>query len=782
MNTRIARTTVLTLLAVLLVAATGAYAVLAASLPRRAGEAELPGLEQVVTVELDARAVPRVRAGSLTDLWRAQGFLHAQERFFQMDLMRRSQAGELAGLFGVRALPLDRAQRVMDFRARARALSAGLPTRYRTWLEAYATGVNQGLSDLGARPPEYWLLGQSPAAWQVEDSLLVVFAFYTMLSNNESYERGQAVMQETLPPELYTFLTPSTSRFDRPVLASDDDPTAGYVAAEIPPAAVYDLRDVAEPGTDAPRIDPPLNGAASNQWVVDRRRARRGQALLANDPHLRLQLPSVFYRAELEWPDGVARGVSIPGLPGILLGATDAVAWGATVSNADQADWVVVEPDASDPDRYLVPGGSERFEHKVHEIEIAGSAPERLETSSTRFGPIVERDWRGRPLALQATWLQTGGVNLEILDLVFARTTAEAVDTLAAWRGPSLNWVVADSAGDIAWIVNGPLPRRLGHDGSVPEPWGDGARGWQGEQPLPTSLGHPDGALYTANSRTLPWPEAGALSRMWMRPTRAHRIAELLDAQDTFDERDFLAMQLDTRAHAYEHLREIVLEVVAEDDADTTLRAARAAIAAWSGRADPDQSAFDVLHRYYLALLDRALAPLLLPAAAADPRFVYRWPLADEPLRRLLEERPAHLLVADYADWPEFLRAVLRDSLRTQPPVVTWGDVNRLRVAHPLGGLPVVGRWLRLHDAALPGSMVSLRVAAPDYGAVIRMAVSPGEPSAGILQMAGGQSGHFLSPNFADMTADWLDDTPTPFLAGPAVERFRLLPGAGRQP
>jgi penicillin amidase len=265
-----------------------------------------------------------------------------------------------------------------------------------------------------------------------------------------------------------------------------------------------------------------------------------------------------------------------------------------------------------------------------------------------------------------------------------------------------------------------------------------------------------------------------------MRPPRAQRNAAFPETEAPFDEREFLAMQLDPRAHGYELLREIVLEVDADGATDVTLAPARATVAAWNGRADPDQAGFDLLHRYYLALLDRALAPLLLPAAAADASFVYRWPLADEPLRRLLEERPAHLLVAGYSDWAEFLRTVLRDSLRPGAPGTTWGEVNRLRVAHPLGGLPIVGRWLALPDAALPGSMVSLRVAAPSYGAVIRMAVAPGEPEAGILQMAGGQSGHFLSPNFADLTADWLDGTPTPFLAGPTVDSFRLLPDTGR--
>lgn len=776
MKLRIATRLVAALLGLLLFAAAGIYAVLSASLPRRAGEAVAAGLEQPVRIELDARGIPRIHAESTEDLWRAQGFLHAQDRFFQMDLMRRSQAGELAAFVGARALALDREQRVFDFRARAAALADRLTARDRARLKDYTEGVNAGLADLGARPPEYWLLRQTPAPWTVEDSLLVVFAFYTMLSNNEAYERSQAVMRATLPPGLYDFLTPSTSRFDRPVLAWDDDATGGYRPVEIPPAAVYDLRGVEESGTGAPRIDPPLNGAASNQWVVDRSRSSRGEAMLANDPHLRLRLPSVFYRTELEWPGGTARGVGIPGVPGILLGATDAIAWGATVSNADQADWVVVETDPADPGRYLVPGGSEPFERKRHWIEVAGAEPEAHEVLLTRFGPVVERDWLGRPLALHATWLEPGGVNLDILDLIFARTASEALEVLAAWRGPSQNWVVADAAGDIAWIANGPLPRRVGYDGSSPQSWADGTRRWDGEHEPPSSRGSPKGALFTANSRTLPWPASNALGRMWMRPTRAHRIGALLDARPSFDERDFLDMQLDTRAAGYERMRALVLEVVAEDDPDERLRAVRKAVVAWNGRADPGEPAFDVLHRYYLALLDRVLGPLLLPAAAADPRFVYRWPLADEPLRRLLDERPPHFLLADYKSWPEFLRAVLRDSLRDDAPKLVWGEVNRLRVAHPLGGLPVIGRWLRLPDAALPGSMVSLRVAAPDYGAVIRMAVSPATPSEGFLQMAGGQSGHFLSPHFADLTEDWLDGTPTPFLAGPTVDSFRLVP------
>jgi penicillin amidase len=242
-------------------------------------------------------------------------------------------------------------------------------------------------------------------------------------------------------------------------------------------------------------------------------------------------------------------------------------------------------------------------------------------------------------------------------------------------------------------------------------------------------------------------------------------------------------MQLDTRAGAYDFLRDIVLEVVADDDPEPALRETRTIIAAWNGHADAGEAGFRLLQLYYGALLEAVLAPLVAPAANIDPEFVYRWPLADEPLRRLLEAQPAAWLPIGYDDWGTYQRAVLLEVVSGlvddpgRPPLAAeWGVVNRAAIAHPLAGIPVIGRWLRLDDDALPGSMVSLRVAAPNFGAVFRMNVSPGDLASGILEMPGGQSGHFLSANFADQHADWIAGRPSPFLAGATAERFRLRP------
>lgn len=786
----IRRALVRLLAVVIVLCAVGAavvYALLSASLPRRSGEAQVANLTAPLAIELDARAIPRIRAATFADALRAQGYMHAQERFFQMDLVRRSAAGELAEVFGSRALPLDLAQRPLEFRARARALLATLPATELEWLDAYTEGVNAGLADLGARPPEYWLVGAKPQPWQREDSVLAVFAFYTMLSNNEAYERGQDVMYTLLPSALYEFLTPSTSRFDRPLgVDANDDVTGGYVPAPVPPPSVVNLRDSAAPAPGAtPRVRPPLLGAASNQWAVRAGRGAAGRALLANDPHLELRIPNVFYRSELEWSGGAVRGVGIPGLPGILLGASDALAWGATVSNADQSDWVIVEVDSSDASRYLTPEGSEPFAVTTIEIRVADRAePERLTLRSTRWGPVVAADWLGRPLALHATWLEPGGLNLRIVGLGAARSVEEGIAILARWAGPAMNWMLADTAGEIGWVINGPLPRRAGFDGSRAVSWADGSRAWSGFHAPPTNIGGSDDALFTANNRTLPRAAADELSRMWMRPLRAKRIADLLSERREFSERDFLAMQLDTRAEGYEQIRDVLLDIVAADEAEPLLAAARAYALDWNGNADVDQAGFRILHAYYLALLERALSPLLAAPIAADANFVYRWPLADEVLRRLLDERPMHLLSREHTDWRAFLRTVLRDALLaidndpSRPGIdAPWGDVNRLRVRHPFAGqLGPLARWLELPEAPLAGSTLSLRVAAPAYGAQVRIAVAPAAPADGILELAGGQSGHFLSPQFRDQQQAWLLGEPAPFLAGPTQTRIELVP------
>lgn len=777
--TRLLRIAALSLTALVCFSVIAVWLTLRASLPRRSGDAVLPGLSAAVALEFDTFGIARVRGDTQLDVLAAQGFVHAQDRFFQMDLTRRSASGELAALFGSVAIEFDTQRRVQQLRRRARAAVEALPARHRQQLESYTRGVNAGLADLGARPPEYLLLRQRPEQWLPEDSMLVVFALYTMLSNNDSYERHNGALREHLAPEAFDFFTLLTARDDRPLMARDSaDVTGGHQPAEIPPIdSMTPLQMSYDPQIDIVRQ--PLAPQGSNNWAVVGGSAG-AQALVANDPHLGIRVPNIFHRAELYWDTQHLRGVGIPGLPGIVIGENGFVAWGATVSYSDQADFVVINADSTNANRYLVPTGAEEYGIEQELIVVAGqSDPLEIDVRTTRWGPIVGEDYAGRPLALRATWLDSDGLDLSLLDIYAAGSTSAAIELLRNWRGPSLSWVAGDVAGSIGWTVNGPIPVRRNFDGITPEHWGSGNFGWRGVTQLPSSITAGSGSVYSANNRQLAIPWASDLSRLSLPPHRARAISQAIAEQRVTDEHSSLMLQLDTRVQAYDQLRDAVLASVAADDPDAALAAAREHIRQWNGHAGADSRAMPILDRYYDQLLEHLLGPALAHIREADPDFQYRWPLVDESMRRVLDERPAHFLPGDYTDWNEWLREILRRSLTTETGETNnagWGSINRLDVSHPLGGIPLLSRLLAWPSPELPGNTFSLRVAKPDFGAVLRMNVRPASPEAGILQFAGGQSGHFLSPNYSDQLADWADGTPTAFLAGATQHNFTLQP------
>jgi len=776
---RVLRIAILSVLLLAGIAAVAASLSMRASLPRRFGSAQVHGITADVELQFDRYGIPRIRAATLRDAFAAQGFVHAQDRFFQMDLARRSAAGELAALVGPAALAFDSQRRSQQLRMRSRQLLAALPSRHREYLEAYTAGVNAGLDDLSAWPPEYLVLRQAPVPWSAEDSVLVVLTLYTMLSNNDTFERHNGALRDYLAPEVFAFMTPTTARNDRPLLAHNDADRSGhYVPVPLPGPEVLNLRNTAYDGS-LDIVRQPLAPAGSNNWAVVGG-AAGPQAVLANDPHLSLRIPNVFHRAELYWREGEERGVGIAGLPGILIGANRWLGWAATVSYADQADYVVIDPDPNDAGRYLTPEGTEAFGSADETIQVAGrSAATQVTIRTTRWGPVVDTDHAGRALVLRATWLDPDGFDLSLLDLANVRSTEQAIDLLRKWRGPSMNWLTADVAGAIGWAVNGPVPRRRNFDGSVPERWGNGEYEWSGDAALPWKITRDDGSLYSANNRQLPQPDAAALGLFSLPPQRAMTIADALDAGRVDDESSSLALQLDTRVAAFDLLQSIVLTSIEPDEPDPVLARARRSIAEWNGLADADSTAMPLLDRYYDRLLERVLGSILLGVRAADDRFVYRWTLADEVLRRVLEERPEHFLPAGYADWNAYLRDILRDSLdepNASVPLPRWGEVNRLAISHPLAGVPALGSLTSWPEFELPGNTMSVRVAQPNFGAVIRMNVRPAAPETGILQFAGGQSGHFLSPHYSDQLADWATGVPTPFMAGPTRYAYVLTP------
>ena len=445
------------------------YSRVAASLPQQSGEALLGSLTAPVEVRIDDRGVPTIMAATLTDAIAAQGFLDAQERFFQMDLARRYPAGELAGLFGKRVLASDKRQRVFRFRAVAGEVYSRIPARQRALVDAYSEGVNAGLVALGDVPPEYLLLRQSPKPWAPEDSILVMHGLAIGLAQDASYERMVAVMDEALPPELVRFLTPQTDRDDAPILNdSPDDPTGGYIPQPIPGPGVVDLREREdfENGIeieDSIVREPDLTPMASNNWAIAGARTAHQGAIMANDPHLWHSVPNVWRRSRLIWPGGDAVGVNTPGFPGIVIGANEHLAWGFTNTTGDFQDHILIEANPDDPEQYKVaPGQYESFGEIVETIDIAGGAVEELKIRTTEWGNVVREDHNGNPLVLKWAALDPSLQNLNLAELMSAGTLEEGVELMRTFRGPSQNAVLTDDRGRIAWVVAGYLPNRIG--------------------------------------------------------------------------------------------------------------------------------------------------------------------------------------------------------------------------------------------------------------------------------------------------------------------------------
>ncbi|MFZ9692049.1 MAG: penicillin acylase family protein, partial [Phycisphaerales bacterium] len=633
----------------------------------------VPALDAPVAIAVDDRGIPAIEAASRLDAFAAEGFVHARDRLFQMDLMRRNAAGELAALLGGAVVDRDLDARPRRFRALSKRILANLSDDERLQLSRYASGVNAAIASMRT-PPEYAFLGWPPAPWLPEDSILVSLSMHSMLARSADLERGWHDWRECLGEAMFEFLLCPTSRFDA-LLIEDFDTHGLDRPAPIPGPDVIDLRAAASAPSDhlAASIDfevdlAPIPG--SNAFAVSGALTADGRAILASDPHLALSMPTTWYRLALEWPSGELTGLSLPGLPGVVIGSNGRVAWGFTNLTGDFEDWILVETKPGDDGRYLVPGGSEPFGEMVERIDVRGEKPQDLVLRSTRWGPVLAEDRLGRPLVLRSAIDEPASTNLAILDLHAARSIDDALATLARWNNAPQNAIVADDSGRIGWVVTGFLPDRGGADGRTARSLAAGGDAWTG--PLPESrrprIADPEsGFLFTANARAVPLSWSSQFGSQWAEPTRAHRIRALLErgnGSDGFDEPSMLAIQLDTTVESLEPWRELVLGTV-PTNATGSLAALREIAEGWNGRAEESERGPVVLEAVRRRVIESMLAPILAVASArcaeAPPSQRFRV-VSDEPWLRLLEARPDHFLPRRHRTWDDFLLAQIREA------------------------------------------------------------------------------------------------------------------------
>jgi penicillin amidase len=783
------RRILLGLVVLVLVGGGAAWMSLRGSLARLDGNLTLPGFTRPVTISRDAQGIVTIEAASEADAVRALGFVHAQERYFEMDLARRSAAGELVALLGPAALPIDLERRAHRMRARVakHTTEADLLGKRRALLDVYAAGVNAGLDALSVRPWPYLILRQQPAAWTAEDTVLAANALYFDLQGYHAFARlALWRLSRSLPAPLFAMLNHGGTRWDVPLIGD------GLGDAPLPGPEVLDLRRL--PGNaKSGALSSSRSAPGSNNLAVAGALTKDGRAIVGGDMHLNLRAPGVWFRARLIYPDEHApggrmdvSGFTFPGIPGVIAGSTGHVAWAVTNGYADTSQWALVPPCKGAPAQCGI------TEHR-ETIGVAGAAPEVLVVRETEWGPILRQEPDGSLLALRWVAHLPGAIGSGLAEFGWAHNLDELFAIADRAGLPIQNLVAADSTGRIGWRLLGAVPdwqapcdrqgieRVVVQAGACP-PW-----------PLKTSKlpelrDPPSGRLWTANNRADAGPDGkrfGYIGRD--QSARAHQIRDGLMARDKFSERDILAIELDDRAVFLEHWWKLLRGVLEGVKDDPLLTRLEAATQKWDGRASVDSVSYLLTRRFRDAVEHRVTSMLLgaFPQASANAGGRLLFGQTEGWLWPLVTTKPAHFLSAGHNSWDDLLAAAARDvardpaSLTKDGRYLAWGDFNRgSSICHPLArALPEVAkRFLCMPDDPLPGDDDMPRVQRPAFGASQRMAVSPGHEPEGIIEMPAGQSGHPLSPFWRRGHKAWVHGTPTAFLPGKTEHVLRIAP------
>ena len=567
------------------------------SLPRTTGRIAVTGIEAPVAIVRDGWGVPHIRAGSAGDAYFAVGFAHAQDRLWQMEMNRRIAQGRLAEIVGERALPLDRLMRTLGLYALAQAGVERLDPRVRGHLEAYAAGVNAFLATRrGALPLEFQLLWHDMAPWRVADSLVWPKVMALDLAKNWR--------DEALRVRLATVLGPAPEAFDDLFPGPPHD-----APVSLGGSGTFEATFGAVPG------------AGSNVWVAGGATSRTGAAMLANDPHLRLTSPSVWYLAHLETPEFTVAGATMPSMPMVVIGRNRRIAWGFTNSGADVQDLFVERVVDEEQDHYRTPDGTAAFEVTSETLEVRGGEPQRLEARRSRHGPVISDlapylAAPGTAVALRWSALEPDDRTIEAgFALARAGDRAEFEAAVALFQSPPQNVAYADAAGHVGLVLAGRIPVRAAGDGRWPVDGASGRFDWRGfvdPARLPRRFDPPSGILFNANNALVAEDAPLFLTRDWDPALRARRLGTLLEAAP-FDAADMAAMQGDLHSTLADDFLPPLLEVPPTEATAEILEALRV----WDRRARADRPEPLIFARWYDAWVEAVLADELGPAFAA---------------------------------------------------------------------------------------------------------------------------------------------------------------------
>ncbi len=768
-------------LIVLLLAGAVAWAWMVArsALPQLDGSLQVRGLSAPVKVTRDGHGVPAIEAASFEDLFFAQGYVTAQDRLWQMDVMRRFGAGELSEILGEDTVKIDREQRILGLRAAAQKSLEMASPRDRSYFDAYSRGVNAFIEAHGnSLPVEFRILKYRPKPWQPEDSIVIA---NQMVKDLNFYSFGAILAREKilakLGPELTGDLYINRSWHDRPPTVmreeisdppdkgdsneeDDDDDDSG------PDNAVTQRGHASEIWVQhAPEA---VNG--SNDWVIAGAHTVTGKPLLSNDMHLGHQMPNLWYEAHLKSRGLDVAGVTLPGMPYVIVGHNQRVAWGCTNVGPTVADAFIENFDAQGA--YQTPHGWQQPQHREEVIHVKGKPDVTVDVKITRHGPIVSELIPGESRMVALRWTLYDGLKMPFFDVDMAQNWGEFRKAFSHLDSPGQNVVYADVDGNIGYQTTGHIPVRAAGDGSLPVTGADDSHEWTSYIPfdkLPSIYNPASGIIGTANGRITPDAYPYSISMEWDAPWRTARIYHVLESGRKFAASDMLALENDVQSENDLFAAERFVYAV-DHAAKASVRAKQAAdmMRNWDGRMLASSTAATIAVRSARELTRLLLEPRL-GSAPDDPNQqetqlswkTYTWGMRTVWLQNVMLHRPKGWLPEKYPSYDELLTAAVEAAVNSPetPKDLSawrWGSVNAVDIEHPvLGKIPVLQRWAAPGIREQSGSGYTVKAVTRHHGPSERFTANLADLDQSTLNTVTGQGGNFLSPYYMDQWKAW---------------------------
>jgi penicillin G amidase len=778
---------------IVIAAGTGVWWFVYRPLPQVDGTVVVTGLSAQVTVERDGWSIPHIRAGSTEDMVEAQGYVMAQDRLWQMDLLRRAARGQLSEILGPAAIPIDKEFRILGFGRAAQRDAASVTGEARGVVEAYARGVNCFIGQHQDHLPlEFSLLHYKPQPWTPADTFVITAYMYQTLTDTWEDELNRAKVTERVGEARAKDLFSPVAGMDHFVVGDPGekkgDPQHAHAGMDgedddddMEPDEVLKASNFRS-GDGKIRAAPDMTsmlgasvrdflaganreirrGLGSNNWVVSGAHTATGKPLLANDTHLELSVPSIWYEVHLTAPGWNVKGFTLPGAPLVVIGHNDQIAWGFTNNGADVQDLYIETFNPAAPDDYRVNGVWTKAQVIDEVIHVKGQADEHLKTLVTRHGPIVRRSGN-TGYALRWTATEPGGLANTYNWLGRARNWGEFLDGMKQSWGPGQNAVYADVAGNIGYVMAARIPIRKKGRGEVPVPGDTDDYEWTGYIPfeeLPKISNPENGLIVTANARVVGPAYKPYLTDRWEEPYRCARITDLLQGRRDLRPEDMLGVQNDIYSYPHLFLAEQLLAAAKTvQPKDSRAQTLIQGLKDWNGMADANSTAPPFLHAVRRAALDMILEPYL-----GKDTDLYEW-RSMTFLQKILTDRPPKWLLPNYKSYEELLmaaadravRKLAEQSKNEHAEGWAWKRFNSLQMLHPIGQTGILKFLLSITDKPQSGTVYSVRAASQRHGPSMRFVASPANWDDSILLIPTGESGQLGSSHYMDQFPFWYE-------------------------